>query len=223
MKKKGALILGGILSFFLAIIFTLKHCSHPKFVPLPDFGKIELDQSSYIDENGISFPSEDLKGKILLVNYLSVDCPQSCPLKFNLFKFYIYDQLVENEGFKDVCILSVFLDDHQDLSEKIKDFRSHNNISSKKWKFLIAKEHPFFNVELENGNPLHTKDTVYGFEKNAHVMTLLIDKDFNVRGKYLTPGISKKPGEEPFNPHHAGPEIRRITKEISLLIHEENQ
>ena len=58
-------------------------------MPLPDFGKIELDQSSYIDENGISFPSEDLKGKILLVNYLSVVCPQSCPLKFNLFKFYL--------------------------------------------------------------------------------------------------------------------------------------
>ena len=54
-------------------------------------------------------------------------------------------------------------------------------------------------------------------------MTLLIDKEFNVRGKYLTPGISKVPGEEPYNPHHAGPEIRRITKEISLLIQEENE
>ena len=222
MKKKGAFILGGILSFFLVIIFSLKYLSRPIFIPLPDFGKLELKDDFFIDEIGDSLSIEKLKGKILLVNYLSVDCPQNCPLKFNLFKFYIYDQLVENDGFKDVCIVSVFLDSCDDLSNKIKDFRVHHKISSEKWKFISAKEHPFFNIELENGNPLFTKDTIYGFEKNAHVMTLLIDKNLNVRGKYLTPGISKKPGEKPFNPHHAGPEIRRITKEISLLIHEEN-
>jgi len=223
LKKKGAFILGGILSFFLVIIFTLKYCSHPRFIPLPDFGKLELKDDFFIDEIGDSLFIENLKGKILLVNYLSVDCPQNCPLKFNLFKFYIYDQLVENDGFKDVCIVSVFLDSCDDLSKKVKDFRSHHKISSEKWKFLTAKEHPFFNIDLENGNPLYTKDSIYGFEKNAHVMTLLIDKNLNVRGKYLTPGISKKPGDKPFNPHHAGPEIRRITKEISLLINEENE
>ena len=223
MKKKGVFVLGGILSFFLVIIFTLKYCSRPHFIPLPNFGKIDLSNEFLIDENGDSLFIDELKDKILLVNYLSVDCPQNCPLKFNLFKFYIYEQLVENEGFKDVNIISVFLDTCDDLSGKIRDFRTHHDLSKDKWKFITSKEHPFFNIDLENGNPLLTKDTIYGFEKNAHVMTLLIDKELNVRGKYLTPGISKKPGEKPFNPHHAGPEIRRITKEISLLLNEENE
>jgi len=223
LKKKGVFVLGGILSFFLIIIFTLKYCSHPSFIPLPNFGKIEQTKDFFIHEDGDSLFIEELKEKILLVNYLSIDCPQNCPLKFNLFKFYIYEQLVENEGFKDVNIISVFLDTCEDLSDKIRDFRAHHNLSKDKWKFITSKEHPFFNIDLENGNPLLAKDTIYGFEKNAHVMTLLIDKELNVRGKYLTPGISKKSGEKPFNPHHAGPEIRRITKEISLLIHEENE
>ena len=165
----------------------------------------------------------DLKGNILLVNYLSIECPQNCPLKFELFNFYIYKQLVANEGFKDVKIVSVFLDTCDNLSNKIKDFRKHHKFDKEKWIFINAKKNPFFNIELENGNPLKIKDTIYGFKKTAHVMTLLIDKEFNVRGKYLTPGISKKPSEEAFNPHHAGPEIRRITKEISLLIREENE
>ena len=38
-------------------------------------------------------------------------------------------------------------------------------------------------------------------------MTLMIDKEFRVRGKYMTT---------------LAPEIRRITKEISLLLMEEN-
>ncbi len=39
-------------------------------------------------------------------------------------------------------------------------------------------------------------------------MTMLIDKDFNIRGKYLNKKASQ---------------IRRITKEISLLIKEQNE
>jgi len=222
-KKKGVFILGGILFFFLSIIFVLKYCSHPNYLPLPSFGKIEISNNYLIDEEGDSLLVEDLKGNILLVNYLSIDCPQNCPLKFNLFKFYIYEQLIENDGFKDVKIVSAFLDTCDDLSSKIRDFREHHHLSKEKWIFIKDIENLFFNIDLENGNPLRSKDTIYGFEKNAHVMTLLIDKEFNVRGKYLTPGISKVPGEKPYNPHHAGPEIRRITKEISLLIQEENE
>ena len=122
MKKKGAFILGGILSFFLVIIFTLKYCSHPRFITLPDFGKLELKDDFFIDDNGDSLYVDELKGKILLVNYLSIDCPQNCPLKFNLFKFFIYDQLVENEGFKDVKIISVFLDSSDNLVKKMHSF-----------------------------------------------------------------------------------------------------
>lgn len=222
-NKKGALVLGIILFLFLFIIFTLKYCSKPQFTPLPNFGKLQLSENYLIDDKGDTLLTEKFKNKIILVNYLSIDCPKNCPIKFPLFKFYIYDELVDNEGFNDVIIVSAFLDSVDNLLTKISDFRNFHNIDSEKWIFINSKENPFFNIELEKGNPLHTKDTIYGFEKNAHVMTLLIDKNFKVRGKYLTPGISKKPGEKPFNPHHAGPEIRRITKEISLLIHEENQ
>ena len=57
-------------------------------------------------------------------------------------------------------------------------------------------------------NPWNKKDTIYGYEKEAYIMTLMIDKEFNVRGKYMTT---------------LAPEVRRITKEISLLIREENE
>jgi protein SCO1/2 len=49
---------------------------------------------------------------------------------------------------------------------------------------------------------------MFGFDRQAHLMTLLVDKKQQIRGKYFTYNFG---------------EIRRITKEISLLLKEEKQ
>ena len=53
---------------------------------------------------------------------------------------------------------------------------------------------------------MEKKDTLFDFKREAHLMTLLVDKNQKIRGKYFTYNFG---------------EIRRITKEISLLIKEE--
>ena len=67
---------------------------------------------------------------------------------------------------------------------------------------------PYFDNNLAKGNPWINKDTLFGFDRQAHLMTLLVDKSQKVRGKYFTYNFG---------------EIRRITKEISLLIKEEKE
>ena len=67
---------------------------------------------------------------------------------------------------------------------------------------------PYFDNNFAKGNPWVNKDTLFGFKKQAHLMTLLVDKSQKVRGKYFTYNFG---------------EIRRITKEISLLIKEEKE
>ena len=212
LPKKGAVILGCILIFFLGLIFFLTK-GNPVFPPLQTFAKVEKEVS-FRDENGNLITRKDLEGKILLVNYLSTTCPlnfpEGCPISFGVFKFFIYEQLVDNIGFKDVRVVSVFLDssDSETFSKKIKEFRSYHKLDSDKWIFVKGNENPFFDVNLSQGNPWNKKDTIYGYDKEAYIMTLMIDKEFNVRGKYMTT---------------LAPEIRRITKEISLLIREENE
>ena len=58
-------------------------------------------------------------------------------------------------------------------------------------------------MSLSQGNPWNKKDTIYGYDKEAYIMTLMIDKEFNVRGKYMTT---------------LAPEVRRITKEIRKTV-----
>ena len=124
IPKKGAIILSSILLFFLALIFFLTK-GNPVFPPLPTFAKVEKEVS-FKNENGKIITKKDLEGKILLVNYLSTTCPlnfpKECPISFGVFKFFIYNQLVDNTGFKDVRVVSVFLDstDSETFSKKIK-------------------------------------------------------------------------------------------------------
>ena len=124
VPKKGAIILFSILSAFLVFIFLLIK-GEPVFPPLTTFAKIEND-FSFQDEYGNTITKKDLEGNILLVNYLSTTCPlnfpEECPISFGIFKFYIYNQLVENTGFKDVKVVSVFLDSTETFNEKIKEF-----------------------------------------------------------------------------------------------------
>ena len=131
-KRKGALILFSILLFFLTLIFLLK-LGKPNFRPLPNFGISLIDQDYFLNEDGDTIFVEDLKGNIIIANYMSLDCPgDSCPLDFNLFNFYIYKEIASNDGFNDIKIISVFIDSSDDMLNKIRNFRNFNGISKEK-------------------------------------------------------------------------------------------
>ena len=204
MKRKGFLILGFIFGSFLVVIYLLQAGS-PVFVDQPVFGEYS-EKFTFYDENGDEVKSCDLNDNIVLYNFISTSCPYDCPLDFKWFKLFIYDQLVENDGFKDVKIVSVFIDTISDLKSKMIQFREFHNIQQDKWIFATSSHHPFFDLDLKQGNPWKKTDTTYGYDKEAYLMTLMVDKNQKIRGKYLT---------------YMTPEIRRITKEISLLIKEE--
>ena len=198
---------GAVILFSILIIFLLS--GSPVYVKQPVFGEFH-DSFIFYDENRKEIHSEELNEKIVLYNFLSSECPtnfKKCPLRLEWFKIKIYDELVSNKGFEDVIIVSVFIDNIPDIQDKMQEFRLHNNLNSDKWIFATTNHHPFFDMNLKQGNPWLKKDTLYGFEREAYLMTLLVDKNQKIRGKYFTYNFG---------------EVRRITKEISLLIKEED-
>ena len=208
-RRKGFLILGLIFGGFLASLAFLLS-GDTEYKSQPNFGS--LDQPfNIIDINNQTISSCDWNNKIVLYNFLSVNCPtefEKCPFRLEWFKIKIYNELVENKGFEDVIVVTSFIDTFSDINDRIKEFRSYNKINSNKWIMTSTKYIPFFDNSFEKGNPWKNKDTIYGFDKQAHLMTLLVDKNQNIRGKYLTYNFG---------------EIRRITKEISLLLQEEQR
>ncbi len=206
-RRKGFLILALIFGGFLSSLGFLL-LGDAEYKPQPVF--CELDAPfSIIDFKGDTISSCDWNNKIILFNFLSLECPtdfEKCPFRLEWFKIKIYNELVGNAGFDDVIVVTSFLESSQDINYRIKEFRDFNKIDSEKWIMTASKYIPYFDNEFTRGNPWTKKDTIFGFDRQAHLMTLLVDKKQKVRGKYFTYNFG---------------EIRRITKEISLLLKEE--
>ena len=208
MKKKGFIVLGLICGLTSSVIIGLKILSTPVFIPQPNFGELNA-QFEFMDYKGDTISSCSLNDNIVLYNFLSVDCPndfEKCPFRLEWFKIKIYTELVDNIGFKDVKVVTSFIDTLSDIKKRIEEFRTYNAIDSDKWIMTSNQYIPYFDNEFSRGNPWLKKDTLFGFDREAYLMTLLVDKDQKIRGKYLTYNFG---------------EVRRITKEISLLIREE--
>ena len=210
MKKRGFLVLSIIFGTFFILVISLKKFSEPVFTPQPTFGKLEKP-FEIVDYQGDTISSCSLNDNIVLYNFLSVKCPtdfEKCPFRLEWFKIKIYTELVSNIGFKDLRVVTSFIDKEKNLGQKIAQFRKYHKINSEKWIMTTTNYIPYFDNEFKSGNPWEKPDTNYNFERQAFLMTLLVDKNQNIRGKYLTYDFG---------------EIRRITKEISLILREESK
>ena len=220
------LILAGIFLLPAFFIVILKQGT-PSFSELPYFGEHEIvqkeiggelvndtihykvDTFSFTDVDNNIIAERDLDDKILIVNFISGKCPNDslnvCPINFMEFKRYVYDDFVNDIDFDDVRILSHMVNSNDTVADMHLMYK-HNEIKGDKWIFVKGMENAFFDIELGKGNPWEKKDTFHRNEREAYMMTLLLDKDRHIRGKYLTIKSS---------------EITRITKEIVLLLREE--
>ena len=220
------LILAGIFllpAFFIVILKQGK----PSFFELPYFGQHEIvqkeaggkmvndtvhykvDTFSFTDVDNNIITEKDFEDKILIVNFISGKCPNDslivCPINFMEFKRYVYDDFVNDIDFDDVRILSHMVNSNDTVADMHLMYK-HHEIKGDKWIFVKGMENAFFDMELGKGNPWLKKDPFYGNDKEAYIITLLLDKELHVRGKYVTA---------------LSPDITRISKEIVLLLREE--
>ena len=208
-RRKGFLILALIFGSFLSSLGFLL-LGETEYKSQPVFGELDAP-FKIIDYRGDTMSSCNWNDKIILYNFLSVECPtdfEKCPFRLEWFKIKIYNELVDNIGFDDVIVVTSFIESSKDINYRIKEFRDFNKIDSEKWIMTASKYIPYFDNEFTKGNPWTKKDTIFGFDRQAHLMTLLVDKNQKIRGKYFTYNFG---------------EIRRITKEISLLLKEEQE
>ena len=219
------LLFAGILGFpaFFIIFFslgkqrfeTLKYYGDHKIITKNIDGK-EVQDTIFYQVPGFKFKNhlnewvtkEDFKNKIVLVNFVYKDCPNDfCPIDFQNFKMFVADEINKNKGFEDDRIISLFVGENDTLNE-MKEFIKYHKINTDKWNIVTGDMGQIYDTDMKTQNPWQEKDSIFGLEKVAYNMTLLLDRDMHIRGKYITSQTS---------------ENKRITKEISILIREENE
>jgi hypothetical protein len=168
----------------------------------------KVNKFTFTDHNDQIFTEKNVSNKILVVNIIHGNCPsENCNQDFLSFKKFIGKEVMENKKFKDIEILSCFIPKNaNNVYKEINDFIDFHAIDTKKWRIVSGDMAQFYNTNMEIQNPWLEKDIKFGFENVAQTMTLLIDRKGHIRGKYITMFTS---------------EVKRITKEVSILLKEE--
>lgn len=89
-----------------------------------------------IDQDGQPFRTEQMKGKIWLVNFAFTSCTTVCPpMTFNLTEI---QQKLKEKGIEDVHILSFSVDPSIDTPAKIKEFLGKYKADTTHWRFVTG-------------------------------------------------------------------------------------
>ena len=144
------------------------------FHTIPDF--------RFTDQNGKSFGSEDLKGKIYVANFFFTSCPTICPKMQTLVK-----KLHDQDDFKtleDLKIVSFTVDPDNDTQQKLKQFEAEVHADGNRWKFLTGNRDYIYALAFKGymANAMPDSAAPGGFLHSD--LVFLIDRDKRIRGIY---------------------------------------
>jgi protein SCO1/2 len=179
----------------LSKMFWLFFCSFFFFYPLirsinrelpPELPKMfQLPTYNLVDENGMSFGSENLKGKIYITNFHFTSCPTIC---VELMKnMQVIQKRVRGVG-TNINLVSITVDPEYDnskiLFKKARELHANAHI----WKFLTGDSSEIENLLMHGfkvamGKP-ETYESVYDIAHSGKLV--LVDDQGWIRGYYST-------------------------------------
>lgn len=103
---------------------------------LKDALNYPIEDFTYTDEDGQAFSKADLKGKVWVADFVFTNCADVCPpMTANMAKL---QDMMKEEGIKDVEIVSFSVDPTVDHPEVLKDYGKKFNVDFNNWSFLTG-------------------------------------------------------------------------------------
>lgn len=134
------------------------------------------------DQDGQPFNTEQMKGKVWLVNFAFTSCNTVCPpMTFNLTQ--IQDKLKEN-GIQDVHILSFSVDPTIDSPEKIKKFLGKYKADITHWRFVTGYDQAAIESYSRETFKSHVQKVEGDDQVNHPTSIFLVDQEGTVLTRY---------------------------------------
>ena len=125
--------------------------------------------------NNTPLSSDELKGKVWLMNFFFASCPGPCPLINAELKKLREISALQN----DLRILSVTVDPARDTPERLATYAAHYEAKPGSWDFLTGDEAKIRSL-IEEGFKLISADDV-----SMHTTRIvLVDRNGDIRGFY---------------------------------------
>jgi protein SCO1/2 len=139
----------------------------PEPMPAPDF--------TLTDQDGNAVQLSDLRGKVVVLDFIYTQCPGPCPLLSRKFA-HLQKQLGDRFA-KDVVLLSITIDPQHDTPEILRQYAQRYQADTSGWKFLTGSTQAIITVAYEYGADYYGEP---GGEINHVVATYLINRGGDV-------------------------------------------
>lgn len=117
----------------MAVILLLTACGSNG---VPDAKNWDIEEFSYVDQDGLPFSKEDLNGKVWVADFIFTNCENVClPMTANMVKL---QQKLKDEGISDVEFVSFSVDPEVDKPEVLREFGDQFNVDYTNWHFLTG-------------------------------------------------------------------------------------
>ena len=156
------------------IVLLLTGCSHPasklpKYAQVPDF--------TMTSEEGKTFHSSTLHGKVWVADFIYTTCPAECPMMTARM------HTLQKQVSPDIELLSFSVDPDHDTPAALKTFAAHNGGPTPNWTFLTGTPET---VHLLAWTTFHVGDVLGKVEHSTKFA--LVDQQGFIRGYYSSLG-----------------------------------
>lgn len=151
-----------------------------KECPITDTTQHYIPKFTFINQKGASVGSEEMKGKITVVDFFFTSCPSICPVMSSEMERV-------NDMFRDepkLQILSISIDPTYDTPEILQEYADKHNAKAGKWNFLTGDKSEIYQL-AKCGFILPTLDGMGVPDDFGHSdKFVLIDELGRIRGYY---------------------------------------
>ncbi|MBV8069145.1 MAG: SCO family protein [Acidobacteriaceae bacterium] len=169
MKRKVQIAL-----FLFSFCFSVISCSDPGS-KLPDYGAVPAFRMT--DSNGALFESDELAGKVWVVDFIYTNCHAACPMM--TYKMHGLQTKIGRR--EDVRLVSISVDPEHDTPVAMTNFARRYGGPTPQWIFLTGAP---ATVHLLAYTTFHVGDVLGKIEHSTKF--ILVDKRGHIRGYYST-------------------------------------
>lgn len=154
----------------------------PENLPVNVF--FALPKFELIDQQGVPFGSEELRGKVWIADFIFTRCAGSCPMQ-TTEKAQLAKRWAKKEGAEDLAFVSFTVDPEFDSATVLASYAESRGLTSKAWKFLTGSRGNLWNLSA-NGFKFEVDDDPDNTEMPIlhSSQFALVDRSGRVRGIY---------------------------------------
>ncbi len=176
---------------------SLPYYSSQDLTPIWNNTNHRIAKFNLVDQNGKSFGTESLNGKIYIANFFFTTCPSICPRMAKCLKM-LQDSIY---SMQQVAIVSFSVMPWVDSVNKLNQYGKENNIYPDKWHLLTGEKTVIYSLGrasfFADNNKLDDTSSFLHTDK-----MYLIDHQQKIRGVYNATNLN---------------EIARVLNDITLL------